>query len=60
MRALHNLFLAGLFITIVVVLIPYITTRQDWLLVAGAVSLVGAIITRLALDAKEFTNEEKA
>jgi hypothetical protein len=60
MRALHNLFLAGLFITIVVVLIPYITTRQDWLFVAGAVSLVGAIITRLALDAKEFPNEKNA
>lgn len=53
MRTLHYIFLVALIATIITAVSPYLTTRQDWLFVSGAVSLIGAIITRLSLDQKE-------
>lgn len=56
-RTIHYASLAILAITVVVFLIPYISTRQDVLFLSFTISLIAAIVSRMALDSKAQHNE---
>lgn len=51
-KTLHYVSLTALAVTLAAFIVPHITTRQDWLFVAFAASLITAIVTRLAMDAQ--------
>jgi len=57
-KALHYLCLILLGGTVIAYVLPLINTRQDWLFVIFALSLIGAIVTRLILDGKKEPYEQ--
>ena len=53
-RTLHYLCLTVTAAVVLAILLPLLQSRADWLFVVGTVSLVGAMVTRMALDAENI------